>query len=81
MYEPDFIARCKTGSGKTINLIIEITGMSKDKAEKKWYVENRWLPAVNAVRDKYGYHAWNFMEVAEDIRDIKNQIKAKLDSL
>jgi len=81
MYEPDFIARCKTGSGKTINLIIEITGMSKDKTEKRWYVENRWLPAVNAVRDKYGYHTWNFMEIAEDIRDIKNRIKAKLAGL
>lgn len=78
MYEPDFIARCKTGSKKTINLIIEITGMSKDKTEKKWYVENRWLPAVNAVREKYGYDVWHFMEIAGDIRDIKNQIKAKL---
>jgi type III restriction enzyme len=29
--------------------------MLKDKAEKKWTVENRWLPAVNAVKDKYGY--------------------------
>jgi type III restriction enzyme len=78
MYEPDFIARCKTGSGKTINLIIEITGMNKDKAEKKWFIENRWLPAVNAVREKYGYDEWHFIEIAEDIRDIKNQIKAKL---
>lgn len=78
MYEPDFIARCKTGSGKTINLIIEITGMNKDKTEKRWYVENRWLPAVNAAREKYGYDEWHFLEIAGDIRDINNEIKSKL---
>jgi type III restriction enzyme len=78
MYEPDFIVKCRTASGKTINLIIEISGMSKDKSEKKWYVENRWIPAVNAVRDKYGYDEWHFIEIADDIRDIKNQIRNKL---
>lgn len=81
MYEPDFIARCKTASKQTINLIIEITGMNKDKADKKWYIENRWLPAVNAVREKYGYDEWHFIEIAGDIRDIKNQIKNKLSAL
>ncbi len=52
-----------------------------DKIEKKWYVENRWLPAVNSMRDKYGYDGWNFMEIAENIRDIKNRIRAKLAAL
>jgi type III restriction enzyme len=78
LYYPDFIARCRVRDGRTINLIIEITGMNKEKAEKKWYVENRWLPSVNAVRDKYGFDEWAFMEIANDIRDIKNQIMAKI---
>jgi type III restriction enzyme len=80
-YFPDFITRVKTKSGSHMNLIIEISGMSKDKAEKKWFVENRWLPAVNALKDKYGYSEWHFIEVANDIRDIKNQIVNKLQEI
>jgi type III restriction enzyme len=80
-YYPDFIARCKTDSGKTVNLIIEITGMNKDKAVKKWHVENRWLPAVNAVRDKFDYDEWYFIEIANDIRYIKNQLVDMIKSL
>jgi len=75
LYFPDFIARCRTGNDQCINLIIEITGMNQDKAAKKWYVENRWLPAVNAVREKYGYAEWAFIEIAGDIRNIKNQVR------
>ena len=41
-------------------------------------MENRWLPAVNATAEKYGYDRWAFIEIAGDIRDIKNQISAKL---
>jgi type III restriction enzyme len=80
-YYPDFIARCKTREGKMINLIIEITGMNREKADKKWYVENRWLPAVNAVCETYGYDEWHFIEVANDIRDIKNQLTNKIRSI
>ncbi|MCS6978614.1 MAG: DEAD/DEAH box helicase family protein [Flavobacteriales bacterium] len=80
-YFPDFIARVKGRDGKVKNLIIEISGMSHDKAEKKWYVENRWLPAVNAVKDKYGYPEWHFIEIAHDIRDIKNQLTEKIASI
>ena len=80
-YFPDFIARCRTKDGRTVNLIIEVTGMNKEKAEKKWYVENRWLPAVNAVREKYEFDEWAFIEIANDIRDIKNQLIAKIGSL
>ena len=79
-YFPDFIARCKTGKDSVINLIVEITGFADDKAEKKWYMENRWLPAVNAVRGKYGYDEWRFIEIAQDIRDIKNQLINKIHS-
>ncbi|WP_373514057.1 BPTD_3080 family restriction endonuclease [Persicitalea sp.] len=81
MYFPDFIAQVKCRDGATKNLIIEITGMNKDKVEKKWYVENRWLPAVNAMRDKYDYPEWHFVEIANDIRDIKNQLIAKIINL
>ncbi len=80
-YFPDFIARIKNGSNKENYLIIEITGMNKDKAEKKWYVENRWLPAVNAISDKYNLGKWDFVEVADDIRDIKNEIVQKIESI
>jgi hypothetical protein len=79
-YFPDFIARCRVDKEKMINLIIEITGMAKEKAEKKWYLENRWLPAVNAMREKYEYDEWRFIEIAQDIRDIKNQLKNKIHS-
>ena len=80
-YLPDFIARCRVRDGRIINLLIEITGMNKDKAAKKWYVENRWLPAVNAVREKYGFDEWAFIEIASDIRNIKNQLIAKIREL
>ncbi|MBS1623145.1 MAG: DEAD/DEAH box helicase family protein [Bacteroidetes bacterium] len=80
-YYPDFIARVKGKDGKYKNLIIEISGMSKDKEEKKWFVENRWIPAVNALREKYDYPEWHFIEVANDIRNIKNQLKDKISSL
>ncbi|GAA4458790.1 DEAD/DEAH box helicase family protein [Nibrella saemangeumensis] len=80
-YFPDFIARCMTASGNTINLIIEVTGMNKEKTEKKWYVENRWLPAVNSVREHYEIDEWHFIEIANDIRTIKNQLTDLINSL
>ncbi len=73
-YFPDFIVRIKNKNGVEKNLIIEISGMSQDKAEKKWFVENRWLPAVNALKEKHKYPEWHFIEIANDIRDIKNQL-------
>lgn len=73
-YFPDFIVGYRAADGTVKNLIVEISGMSKDKAEKKWYVENRWLPAVNSVRDKFGYEQWDFIEIEGDIRNIKNEL-------
>jgi type III restriction enzyme len=81
LYFTDFIARVRGRDGKTKNLMIEISGMSKDKAEKKWFVENRWIPAVNSLKDKYGYPEWHFIEVANDIRNIKNQLIEKIKSI
>lgn len=80
LYYPDFIARVTGSSGKQHYLIIEISGMNRDKDDKKWYVENRWLPAVNAMR-KNGDPAWHFIEIANDIRNIRNQLTDKIRSI
>lgn len=80
-YYTDFIAKVRKRNGETANLMIEITGMNKDKEEKKWFVENRWIPAVNAVKEKYEYDEWHFIEIANDVRNIKNQLINKIKSL
>jgi len=80
-YFTDFIARVKKSDGSIVNLMIEISGMNKDKVEKRWYVENRWIPAVNSLCDKFNYDTWHFIEIANDIRDIKNQLTDKIGSL
>lgn len=80
-YFTDFIARVKSKDGTIKNIMIEISGMSKDKAEKKWFVENRWIPAVNALKEKYEYPEWHFIEIANDIRNIKNQLIEKIQSI
>ena len=77
-YLPDFIVRALDAKGHPVNLILEITGMTRDKAEKTWAVENRWLPAVNAIRAKEGWPRWEFLEIAADIRDARNEILAKI---
>ena len=77
-YYPDFIARIQLNKNKVVNLVIEITGMNKDKTEKKEFIEKRWLPAANALKDKHGYEEWHFIEVADEIRDIKNALKEKI---
>jgi type III restriction enzyme len=79
-YLPDFIVRAVTAGGETINLLLEITGMKRDKVEKKWAVENRWLPAANSIRAQHGWPRWDFLEIAEDIRDARNDILDKLRS-
>jgi type III restriction enzyme len=81
LYYPDFIAKVKSKNGALKNLMIEISGMSKDKAEKKWFVENRWIPAVNSLKDKYNYAEWHFIEVANDIRNIKNQLTELINTI
>lgn len=81
MYFTDFIARVKTKDGSIKNLMIEITGMNKDKAEKKWFVENRWIPAVNSLKEKYDYAEWHFIEIANDIRNIKNKLIEKINAI
>ena len=77
-YVPDFILRVNTPSGKTINLILEISGFSQDKDYKTNYVYNRWLPAVNNVIEKNEIAEWHFLEVSAEIRDIKKEIREAL---
>jgi type III restriction enzyme len=80
-YFPDFIVQLRTPTGTVKNLIVEISGMSNDKKEKIWYVSQRWLPAVNALKEKYQYPEWDFIEIANDIRDIKQQLTEKIQSI
>ncbi len=79
-YIPDFLVRAVTAGGEPLNLIVEITGMTRDKVEKKWHVENRWLPAVNAIRYHHGWAWWDFMEVAgeTEVADFRNTLLEKL---
>jgi type III restriction enzyme len=76
-YYPDFIARCRLSDGRLVNLVIEISGFAHDKDAKKWYVHNRWLPAVNSVRAEFGWDEWRFCEVT-DISAIKETVEAAL---
>jgi type III restriction enzyme len=88
-YFPDFIVRCR--NGEPLNLVLEISGMRKDKALKKWTVINRWLPAVNRIREQHGWDKWDFLEIANetelaDLRNIlvkflENPSKTKVSSL
>ncbi len=81
-YYPDFIIRVRGKDGTPKNLILEVTGSNKKhKAEKKWYSEHRWIPAVNAVREKHGMDEWHYIEIRDDIRDFKNELINKIESM
>jgi type III restriction enzyme len=77
-YLPDFIARVRAPDGASVNLIIEVTGMNQDKAEKKWTVTDRWLPAVNGA-GRWG--RWAFCELTDDARTFKNQLDAAMKAM
>lgn len=77
-YLPDYLLRIKSpASGRQANVILEITGFNQDKEIKRWYVNQRWLPAINASRDKLGLAPWYFLEVT-DIDNIKPQLKREI---
>lgn len=76
-YQPDFLCRIRTPGGESYNLIVEITGFAKDKAEKRYFMQERWLPAVNAQRDKLGLLPWHFVEIT-DIERIKNRLTEEI---
>ena len=79
-YLPDFLCRVQTPGGEDFNLIVEITGFAKDKAEKRYFIQHRWLPAVNQQRDTLGLVPWYFVEVT-DIERIKNQLVAEIERI
>lgn len=80
-YIPDFIAVCQTPSGETVNLIIEISGMSNDitgaKDIKRHYTQDYWIPAANNLM-KFGH--WDFIEI-DDIDNIKSTLIRKINAL
>lgn len=76
-YQPDYIVRLRTPKLRRANLILEITGFNRDKAIKRWYVRERWLPAVNNAREKLGLAPWYFEEI-EDIDNLKPQLEAAI---
>ena len=79
-YQPDFLLRVKSPGGVLFNLVVEVTGFEFDKAEKRYFMRERWLPAVNAHRDDLATLAWYFMEVTEIAR-IKEQLEAEIERL
>ena len=76
-YLPDYLCRVQTPGGEHFNLIVEVTGFERDKAEKRYFVRRRWLPAVNKQREKLGMLPWHFIEVT-DIERIKNQLLGEI---
>jgi type III restriction enzyme len=79
-YLPDFLCRVKTPDGELFNLIVEITGFAKDKELKRYFMQQRWLPAVNAQRIKTGGLSWHFVEIT-DIERIKNDLTAAIERI
>jgi type III restriction enzyme len=79
-YQPDFLLRVKTPGDERFNLIVEISGFARDKVEKRWFVQQRWLPAVNGQRQQLGLLPWHFIEVT-DIERIKEQLQASIAAL
>jgi type III restriction enzyme len=75
-YYPDFILRASPPGEAVIHLIVEVTGMERDKPEKRWSVMNRWLPAVAGVRASRGWPRWGFLELDKEIEinDARNRI-------
>ena len=72
-YLPDYLVHLRTPKLRQATLILEITGFNKNKAIKRWAVNERWLPAVNNARGKLGLSPWYFAEI-DDIDDIKPQL-------
>ncbi len=79
-YQPDFLCRIKTPDDERFNLIVEITGFAKDKELKRYYIQQRWLPAVNAQRGTLGFLPWHFVEIT-DIERIKNALTEAIERI
>ena len=82
-YLPDFIVNCRLAGGRSANIIVEVTGFDRDKEAKRWTVINRWLPAVNRIRNQHGWDKWDFLELDEEraVADFRNLLLARLREL
>lgn len=79
-YQPDYLCRVRTPGDEKFNLIVEISGFAKDKEEKRYFMRERWLPAVNAQRERLGLLPWYFVEVT-DIERIRNQLASEIERI
>ncbi len=79
-YQPDFLVKAQDAAGEPVVLIVEVTGMKREKADKKWTVEHRWLPAVNASRQRLNLPRWDFIELDEEsaVSDAANLIMERI---
>ncbi len=79
-YQPDFLVAARDAAGEPLVLIVEVTGMNRDKTEKKWAVEQRWLPAVNASRHRHNLPRWDFIELNEEsaVSDAANLVMQRI---
>ena len=73
-YEPDFIVRCQPPQRKEpVSLLLEMTGFSREKEDKKAAVKDFWLPAINQM-DGQPFGEWGYLEIAGEA-DLKNMIQ------
>jgi type III restriction enzyme len=73
-YEPDFIVRCQTPQRKEpVSLLLEMTGFSREKEDKKAAVKDFWLPAINQM-DGQPFGEWGYLEIAGEA-ELKNMIQ------
>ncbi len=79
-YVPDYLIRLRTPKLREASLLLEITGFNKDKELKRWYVNERWLPSVNNVREKQGLPPWYFVEIT-DIDNIKPALEKAIGAI
>lgn len=79
-YVPDYLIRLRTPKLREASLLLEITGFAKDKDLKRWYVNERWLPAVNNVRRKQRLPPWYFVEIT-DIDNIKPALEKAIGAI
>lgn len=82
-YEPDFLINATAKSGAKVTLILEVTGMNKEKQEKRFFVQHRWLPAVNAICEHHGWRSWEWIETTNDdeLKNLRVLIEEKLAAL
>lgn len=76
-YIPDFVVALDMGSGKQLNLVVEIKGYRREDAkEKKNTMDTYWIPGVNNLRQ---YGRWAFAELTE-VYEIEQDFEAKIEA-